>query len=116
MKKETFSRFDAADYLKSEADIASYLDVAAESGDAAELASALGDVARARNMSALARKTGLTRQGLHKALSPDGSPSLATAMRVLSALGLQFTVRKAAPMASKKGTDKKPAPRKRSAA
>lgn len=115
MAKETFSRFDAANYLKSEADIASYLDVAAESGDAAELAGALGDVARARNMSALARETGLTRQGLSKALSPGGSPSLATAMRVLSALGLKFTVRKAGPVVVKK-TGKAAASRKRKVA
>ena len=93
MTKELFSRFDAADYLITEADIAAYLDAAAAENDAAMMTRALGTVARARNMSALARETGLTRQGLHKALSAGGSPSLATAMRVLSALGMQFHVR-----------------------
>jgi probable addiction module antidote protein len=36
----------------------------------------------------LAKETGLTREGLYKALSKDGNPSLGT---VLKALGLKFT-------------------------
>lgn len=47
----TFSRYDPADFLKSEADIAAYLDAAAEDGDTAVIAAALGDVVRARNIS-----------------------------------------------------------------
>ncbi len=96
MGKETFKRFDAAAYLKSEAAVAAYLAAAAEGGDDTHFARALGTVARAGNMSALARETGLTRQGLHKALSEGGKPSLATAMRVLSALGLKFSISKSA--------------------
>lgn len=33
MKKESFSTFDAADYLETEADIAAYLEAANEDGD-----------------------------------------------------------------------------------
>ena len=44
--RETFSAFDAADYLKSDADIAAYLAAAAEGGDASHFARALGTVAR----------------------------------------------------------------------
>ena len=101
MVKEIFRPFDAAAYLKTEDDVAAFLAAAAEGGDDSHFARALGTVARARNMSALARETGLTRQGLHKALSAEGSPSLATTMRVLSALGLQFQVR-AIPAAKKR--------------
>lgn len=39
----------------------------------------------------LARETGLTRDGLYKALSKDGNPSLATVMKVMHALGLKLT-------------------------
>lgn len=85
--------FDPANYLDSEETIAAYLDAAAEGGDPAHFASALGDVARARNMSAIARGTGMSRQGLIKALANDGNPSLGTAMRVLSSLGLEMSVR-----------------------
>jgi probable addiction module antidote protein len=86
-KKESFSQYDSADYLKSEEDIAAYLDACSDENDPALMAVALGAVARARNMSQLARDTGLTREGLYKALSADGNPSLATAMKVANALG-----------------------------
>ena len=59
-------------------------------GDAALVVAALGDIARARGMMYLARDTGLTREGLYKALSPEGNPSFATVMKVCKALGLKL--------------------------
>lgn len=56
---ETFSRYDTADYLKTDEDIAAYLKACAEENDPALLAHALGIIARARNMSQLARDTSL---------------------------------------------------------
>ena len=88
MTKETFSRYDTADYLKSDEDISRYI----EGGDdPAYIAQALGAIARARSMSQLARDTGLTREGLYKALSGEGNPSFATVMKVAHALGLKLT-------------------------
>jgi len=43
-------------------------------------------------MSQLARDTGLTREGLYKALSPEGNPTFSTVAKVAKALGLQITV------------------------
>ena len=63
--------------------------------DPAFLAAALGDVARARNMSQLARDTGLTREGLYKALSGKGNPTLDTVMKIAKALGLRLTFKPA---------------------
>lgn len=94
MNKEIFSRYDSADYLKSEEEIAAYLEEAAEAGDdPAFLARALGVVARARNMSQLARDVGMSREGLNKALSGEGNPTLATGMKVAKALGLRIGFR-----------------------
>jgi probable addiction module antidote protein len=92
-KKEAFSRWDAADYLKSDDDMAAYLQACLEEApdDPALIAAALGDIARARGMMQLAKETGLTREGLYKALSKDGNPSLGTVLKVLKALGLKFT-------------------------
>ncbi|GAB3503634.1 putative addiction module antidote protein [Curvibacter fontanus] len=84
--------FDMANYLQSEEDIAEYLRQVLEEGDAALLAAALGDVARASNMAQLARDTGLSREGLYKALSADGNPSMATVMKVMKAMGLKLSV------------------------
>ena len=84
--------YDAAAYLKTEQDCALYLQAAIDEshGDAALVVAALGDIARARGMMDLARKTGLTREGLNKALSPEGNPSFATVMKVCKALGLKL--------------------------
>lgn len=90
MSTVKFSRYDAADYLKTNEQIAAYLDVALEDGDPAIIARALGAVARARNMSQLARDTGMSREGLYKALSGEGNPSFATVMKVAQALGVRF--------------------------
>ena len=91
--KEKFSRWDAADHLKTRAQIAAYLDACMEEGgdDPAFIAAALGDIARARGMARLARDTGLTREGLYKSLAADGNPSLGTILKVLKALGLKLT-------------------------
>lgn len=98
MAEENFSRFDAADYLETEADIAAYLEAAIEEAgdDPAVIARALGVVARARNLSQLARDVGMSREGLYKALSGEGNPSFATVMKVAHALGLRMSFRPAA--------------------
>jgi probable addiction module antidote protein len=94
---EGFSRYDVADYLRSEEDMLIYLEACAEedAGDGRLILRALGDIARARNMSELARKTGLSREGLYKALSGEGNPSFATVLKVMHALGLELAPRPA---------------------
>src|ERR1700693_4215210 len=83
---------DSAAYLKTDAEIAHYLEAVFEDGDPALVAAALGDVARAKGMTKIARKTGLGRESLYKALSPEGNPELATVLKVLRALGLKLKV------------------------
>lgn len=91
---ETFSRYDSAEYLKTEEDIAAYIEAAMDEGgeDPAFIAHALGVVARARNMSQLARDTGMTREGLYKALSGEGNPSFATVVKVARVLGFKVSL------------------------
>lgn len=50
------------------------------------------EIARARNMSQLAKDAGMTRAGLYKALFPDGNPSFATVAKVAKAPGLKVTI------------------------
>src|SRR5215469_17715054 len=91
--KEKFSRYDTADYLKSEEDMVAYLEACLEEApdDPALIAAALGDIARAYGMVRLAKDTGLTREGLYKALSAGGNPSLGTVLKVMKALGMKLT-------------------------
>jgi probable addiction module antidote protein len=70
--------------------MAAYLEAALEDGDPRVVAAALGDIARAKGMTQVARDSGLGRESLYKALSPDGNPELATLLKVIAALGLQL--------------------------
>ncbi|WP_072822474.1 addiction module antidote protein [Modicisalibacter ilicicola] len=88
----TFSRYDTADYLRDERDIQAYLEAALEDGDPAMIALALGNIARARNISQLARETHMSREGVYKALSGRGNPSFATIAKLASALGYRITL------------------------
>lgn len=89
---KTATRWDASEYLETEADIAAYLNAALEDGDTSVIAAALGDIARAKGMTQLAKETGITRDGLYKALSPTGNPSFDTVQRVIKAFGLKLDV------------------------
>lgn len=86
------TRFDIADFLKTDEDILDYLLVVAEDNDPAFFVRSLGHVARARGMSQLARETGISRMGLIKALSAEGNPSFATITKVLDALGYRIDI------------------------
>lgn len=90
-KSETFTAYDSADYLTGLDDVAAYLEAAVDEAgnDPAFIAQALGVVARSGNLSELARRVGMSREGLYKALSADGNPSFATIVKVAAALGLR---------------------------
>lgn len=91
---EKFTDWDAVHQLKSEQDIALYFEACLEDdpGDGSLIRAALGDIARARGMSQVARETGLARESLYKALSPEGNPEFATVMKVIKALGFKLHV------------------------
>jgi probable addiction module antidote protein len=95
--KTNTTPYDTADYLTDEAAIAAYLQACFDDApnDAPFIAKALGTVARARGMTQLAKDAGIGRESLYKALSGNGNPSLATVLKVVSALGfnLQITPR-----------------------
>jgi len=89
---EKYKRFDAADYLENLDDVTVFLEVALEDSaeDPSALPHALGIIARSQNMSELARRVGMSRDGLYKALSDEGNPTWSTILKVTNALGLRF--------------------------
>ena len=91
--------YDVADSLRTPEEMAAYLEACIEiaDGDAAFIAKALGDIARCKGMSEVARKTGLSRESLYKALSGDRSPSFDTVLKVIAALGLTLHACPSAP-------------------
>lgn len=90
MAKTKLLPWDPAEHLETEEDMAIYLEAALEYGEPSLVAAALGDIARARGMTQLARETGLGRESLYKALSPNGNPEFSTILKVVQALGLKL--------------------------
>jgi probable addiction module antidote protein len=89
---EQFTRWDPVDHLQSEEDMAMYLDACLEEdpGDGCLIRAALNDIARAQGMTQLAKATGITREGLYKALSPNGNPEFSTILKVIKALKIKL--------------------------
>ncbi len=91
---ETFTTWDVTDDLRTKEDVRLYLEACAEEdpGDGSLIRAALNDIARAQNMSQLAREVGMTREGLYKALGENGNPSFATVSKIAKALGMHVRI------------------------
>ena len=87
--------WDASRFLTTPGRIAAYLEAAFDDGDPSLIATALGYIARAKGMTQLAAEAGVTREALHKALSPTGDPRLSTLLGVMKALGIKLKPRAA---------------------
>ncbi len=87
---ETFTKWDAAEHLRTPEDARLYVQACADEdpGDGSLIRAALNDVARSGNMAGLAREAGMSREGLYKALAADGNPTFATVLRITRALGM----------------------------
>ncbi|NLY27476.1 MAG: putative addiction module antidote protein [Alcaligenaceae bacterium] len=99
---EQFTRWDPVDQLQSEEDMAMYLDACLEEdpGDGSVVRAALNDIARAQGMTQLAKATGLSREGLYKALSPSGNPEFSTILKVIKALKIKLHASSGKPLAT----------------
>jgi probable addiction module antidote protein len=86
------TKFDIQDHLKTPGDRAAYLAAAFEEGDNAFIKQALNDIARAMGMTEVAKASGISREGLYKALGKKGDPKLSTLLGVAKALNVHLTV------------------------
>jgi probable addiction module antidote protein len=85
--------YDTAEFLDDEEAVTAYLEEAFATGDAVVIVKALGTAARARTLTELEQKTGLSRSALVEALSGESQPEFETILRIAHALGLDLTVR-----------------------
>jgi len=69
-------------------------DAFARDGDSAALLASLRIIAKVRGLSVLAKETGITRQGLQKALSRKGNPRLDNINAIMHALGYRLAPKK----------------------
>jgi probable addiction module antidote protein len=92
MKIKNLPKFDVVDHLKTDKDIAGYLTAVLEDGDPALFIAAIGDIARAKGMSDIAKKSGVTRESLYRALKIEARPRFETVTKVIHALGMKLSV------------------------
>jgi len=94
MGKTKTTPYDSADYLRTPEDRALYLEAMIEEtgGDPYWIMDALNTIARSEGMTKVARKSGLSRENLYRALSGTTRPEFSTILKVMTALGLQFHV------------------------
>lgn len=85
-------KYDAADYLDSDEEMAAYLTAALEDPNPDVFLLALSDVAKARGIGKISRKTGLGRESLYKALTPGAKPRYDTILKVLHGLGVKVEI------------------------
>lgn len=85
-----YSKFDAADYIKTDEDIAAYITAVLNENDPQLFMAALGDIAKARGIATIAKSTGLNRESLYKALRPGAKPRFDTIFRILQGLDIKL--------------------------
>ena len=84
--------YDVADYLKTEIEVRYFLEEILNANDPKLLQMALGDVARSAGMAKIAKKAGLNRESLYKALKEEAHPRFETVMRVFNAMGMKLSL------------------------
>lgn len=91
MRKMTFSKWDRADYLKTEDDIKMALKVAFKDYDEAAFKLLLRDIIKARSrMTTTAKATGIPRTTLYRQLSSKANLTLKNFVKIEQSLGLNF--------------------------
>jgi probable addiction module antidote protein len=89
-KKEKLTVFDLATHIKDDEDALFYLNDALESNNITLIKGVLNDIARAKGMSSVSEKTGITREALYKALSEKGNPRMDTLFNLFKALNISL--------------------------
>jgi len=91
-KKTELREFDVAELLDTEEKQTAYLSAEFAEGDPHYIKIALANIARARNMTELAKKAGLPRASIYRALSENGNPEYETIQKIVEALDMQLVV------------------------
>jgi len=84
--------YNPFDYLETKEEINQYLNNAYLDEDPRVFLVALGYLAKKQGMAEVAKKAGLNRESLYKALAGEGNPRFSTVNRVIKALGCKLAV------------------------
>ncbi|MFQ5451840.1 MAG: addiction module antidote protein [Nitrospinaceae bacterium] len=101
MAKRTYRKFREVeeDYFRNHPDeIDDYLteifDDYAQDGNTPALLSSLRVISRVKGVSEISRETGISRNGIQKALSEDGNPRLENINAIMNAMGYRLALQK----------------------
>ena len=86
-----FCPFDTEMFIDNDEIIVSYLQDAMQEGDK-EFMKALETVARAKGMTELAKRTGLSRESLYKTLNGETKPRFESIQKILAALNIKLSL------------------------
>lgn len=84
--------FDVADYLETDDAIRGFLQEMANTGSTGDFIHALNTAARAKGMTKVSKKMGVSRSSLYKSLAEDGNPGFETISKVVEALGCKLVI------------------------
>ncbi len=84
--------FDISEHLGNDMDIQEFLEESVATGTTSDFIHALNIAARAKGMTEVAKKAGVTRGSLYKSLSEGGNPRFETISKIVSALGCNLAV------------------------
>jgi len=84
--------FDVADYLKTDEDIKLFLQESLKEGTMSDFIHALNTAARAKGMTEVAKKAGVTRASLYKSLSETGNPRFETIAKIVESFGCKIAL------------------------
>ncbi|SDZ05138.1 addiction module antidote protein [Nitrosomonas sp. Nm33] len=85
-------QFDINAHLKTDEDIREFLRETANSGVASDFIHALNTAARAKGMSKIAARAGVSRASLYKSLADDGNPRFDTIAKIVKLLGCKIVI------------------------
>jgi probable addiction module antidote protein len=88
----TTKPYNPFDYLETREEVNEYLNNAYMDDDPKVFLVALGYLAKKQGMTEVARKSGLNRESLYKALAGEGNPRFSTVSKVIKALGCRLAV------------------------
>ena len=90
------SRWDTSQHLDSEEEIRGFLEACLEENCSPRaFLRAVGECAKARGMTEIARKAGITRESLYKSFNGTCRPEFETVWKVARAMGVGFAMRTA---------------------
>jgi len=84
--------FDVVELLDTESKMMAYLNAELAEGDPHYIQVALNNIARARNMTEIAKKAKVPRATIYRALAVGGNPEYSTIQKIVNALDMRLLV------------------------